>query len=197
MQLNTPMNSSSADGSRVVVVSGARVPPMRSDDDGYATGDILERDSLPRGHPWSFRIADRAVEKTCRWSLFTSGEAVVGGLLALTEEARKIGATPRWLGYVGVTDVDAAAEQVRRLGEAVHIPPTEIPSISCFSVVSDPQMATFVLFKLLERPQEVPGEVGRPGSVGWHELISSDPEKAFAFYCELLAGKKGRPPSTQ
>ena len=36
--LNMPTNSSSADGSRVVLVSGARVPPMRSDADGCAAG---------------------------------------------------------------------------------------------------------------------------------------------------------------
>jgi predicted enzyme related to lactoylglutathione lyase len=125
------------------------------------------------------------------YALFTSGEAVVGGLLALTEESRKIGATPRWLGYVGVTDVDAAAEQVRRLGGAVHIPPTEVPGISRLSVVSDPQMATFVLSKRLDRPQELLGYVGSPGSVGWHELISSDPDKAFAFYRDLFGWEKG------
>ena len=125
------------------------------------------------------------------YTLFTSGEAVVGGLLALTEDARKIGAMPRWLGYVGVTDVDAAAGQVRRLGGSVHIPPTEVPGISRFSVVADPQMATFVLFKLLDRPREVPAEPARPGSVGWHQLISSDPEKAFAFYRELFGWEKG------
>jgi hypothetical protein len=34
--LNMPTNSSSADGSGVVPQSGARVPPMRSDDDGCA-----------------------------------------------------------------------------------------------------------------------------------------------------------------
>jgi hypothetical protein len=34
--LNTPTNSSSADGSRVVLKNGARVPPMRSDGNGCA-----------------------------------------------------------------------------------------------------------------------------------------------------------------
>ena len=36
--LNMPTNSLSADGSGVVLVSGARVPPMRSDGDGCAAG---------------------------------------------------------------------------------------------------------------------------------------------------------------
>ncbi len=86
--------------------------------------------------------------------------------------------------------MDAAAGQVRRLGGAVHIPPTKVPGISRFSVVADPQMATFVLFKVLSPPRST-GRAGRPGSVGWHELISSDPEKAFAFYRELFGWEKG------
>ena len=36
--LNMPTNTSSADGSRVVLKNGARVPPMRSDVDGCAVG---------------------------------------------------------------------------------------------------------------------------------------------------------------
>ncbi len=72
----------------------------------------------------------------------------------------------------------------------MHIPPTKVPGISRFSVVADPQMATFVLFKVLSPPRST-GRAGRPGSVGWHELISSDPEKAFAFYRELFGWEKG------
>ncbi len=124
------------------------------------------------------------------YTLFTAAETAVGGMLGLPEDARKTGATPRWLGYVGVTDVDAAAERVRRLGGAVHVPPTEVPGFSRFSVVADPQMATFVLFKRLDRTHE-PAQPGSPGSVGWHELITADPEKAFAFYRELFGWEKG------
>src|SRR5690242_10541079 len=44
--LNMPTNSSSADGSRVVLKNGARVPPMRSDDDGCAAGLASSRPAL-------------------------------------------------------------------------------------------------------------------------------------------------------
>ena len=40
----------------------------------------------------------------------------------LPEEARKMGATPRWMGYVGVNDVDATADRIKRLGGAVYVP---------------------------------------------------------------------------
>jgi hypothetical protein len=43
--------------------------------------------------------------------------------------------------------VDAAADRIERFGGAVHVPPQDILYVSRFSVVSDPQMATFALFK--------------------------------------------------
>jgi predicted enzyme related to lactoylglutathione lyase len=48
---------------------------------------------------------------------------------------------PSWLGYVGVNDVDAAADRIKRLGGTVYVPPTDIANISRISVAVDPQMA--------------------------------------------------------
>jgi uncharacterized protein len=48
------------------------------------------------------------------YTLFTVGSTLVGGLMGLPEDARKMGATPRWMGFVGVNDVDAAAERIER-----------------------------------------------------------------------------------
>src|ERR1039457_2381117 len=61
--------------------------------------------------------------------LFTAGEASVSGLMNLPEDARNIGAKPRWIGYVGVDDVDATVDRVNQLGGAVHVP--QIGRASC------------------------------------------------------------------
>jgi uncharacterized protein len=124
------------------------------------------------------------------YSLFTVGEAAVGGMLDLPEEARKTGALPQWLGYVGVDDVDAAAQCVALLGGAVKAPPMDVPNISRFVVVADPQMATLVLLKWLNPVPEQAADLGTPGRVGWHELLTSDRDKAFAFYADLFGWKK-------
>lgn len=123
------------------------------------------------------------------YTLVTVGEAAVGGIVDLPEEARRTGATPQWLGYVGVDDVDAAAARVALLGGAVHVPPTDVPNISRFAVVADPQMATFVLLKWLNFVPEQAADPRTPGRVGWHELLSSDWQKAFAFYADLFGWK--------
>jgi uncharacterized protein len=136
---------------------------------------------------WSAQDASMAGHA---YILFTAGGAAVAGLMSLPEDARESGFRPSWLGYVGVDDVNAAAERIEELGGAVHVPPTDIPNVSRFSVAVDPQMATFALFKWLNPGHEQPAELGTPGRVGWHELLAADWEKAWAFYRELFGWQK-------
>jgi uncharacterized protein len=119
------------------------------------------------------------------YTLFTVGEAAVSGLMELSQDARKMGLRPSWLGYVGVDDVDSTADRIAKLGGAVHVPPTSIPNISRFSVAVDPQMATFALFKWLQEGQQI-AALSAPGRVGWHELLAADVEKAWTFYRDLF-----------
>jgi len=72
----------------------------------------------------------------------------------------------------------------------VHVPPTDVPGISRFSIVADPQMATLALVKGLNAGQVQSAELGAPCRVGWHELLAADWEKAFAFYGELFGWQK-------
>jgi predicted enzyme related to lactoylglutathione lyase len=65
------------------------------------------------------------------------------GLMAST----KAGVPPMWLPYVAVADADAAAERTRRLGGAVHVPPSDIPGIGRFAVLADPAGAAFAVLK--------------------------------------------------
>jgi uncharacterized protein len=126
------------------------------------------------------------------YTLFTAGGAAVSGLMELPKEATTSGLRPSWLGYVGVDDVDAAANRIEELGGAVHVPPTEIPNVSRFSIAVDPQMATIALLKWLNGDQQQPAELDAPGRVGWHELLAADWEQAFAFYRELFGWQKAQ-----
>ena len=124
------------------------------------------------------------------YSLFTTGDSPVAGLMNVPEGARRTGVTPQWMGYVGVDDVDAAVDRIKQLGGAVYVPPTDLPNISRFSVVADPQMATLALVKGQNSGRAQSAELGAPGRVGWHELLATDWEKAFAFYGELFGWQK-------
>jgi hypothetical protein len=124
------------------------------------------------------------------YTLFTAGGAPVSGLMSLPEDASQLGFRPSWLGYVGVNDVDAVADGIKRLGGTVHVPPQDVPSVSRFSIAVDPQVATIAILQWLDAAQEQPPDMDAPGRVGWHELLAADWEKAWAFYSELFAWRK-------
>jgi uncharacterized protein len=123
------------------------------------------------------------------YTVLTAGEVPVGGLMDLPEEGRRLGATPRWLGYVVVDDIDATAGQIRRRGGAVLLPPTD-SNIGRVSVVADPQKATFALVEGLTYGPQQPGGLDELGHVGWHELLAQDRSRIFDFYGELFDWQK-------
>jgi hypothetical protein len=124
------------------------------------------------------------------YNLFSIGDYPVAGLMTLPEDARRTGAAPHWIGYVGVDDVDAAVSRIKQLGGTVYVPPTDVPNISRFSVVADPQMATLALVKGLKSGRAQSAALAARGCVGWHELLAADWEKAIAFYGELFGWQK-------
>ena len=123
------------------------------------------------------------------YTVLTAGEVPVGGLMDLPEEGRRLGATPRWLGYVAVDDIDDTAAQIRRRGGAVMLPPTD-SNIGRVSVVADPQMANFALVSGLTYGQPQSTGLDEMGRVGWHELLAQDRNKIFDFYGELFGWQK-------
>jgi len=123
------------------------------------------------------------------YTLFTAGKVPTAGLMELPDEGRKMGAMPRWMGYVGVRDVHAAADRIKRLGGAVYVPPTDT-NIGRISVVADPRGATF---GVIDRPQvtlQQSTDSGKPGRIGWHELLATDVAEEVAFYCELFGWQR-------
>jgi uncharacterized protein len=123
------------------------------------------------------------------YTLFTSGRTPVSGLMGLPEEAQRMGATARWMGYVSVDNAEAAVGQLKRLGGAVYVPPTD-SNIGRISVVADPQTATLALIEGLGSGQRRPPESNKPGRVGWQELLTTDWRKAFPFYGELFGWRQ-------
>jgi predicted enzyme related to lactoylglutathione lyase len=124
------------------------------------------------------------------YTLLSAGDTPVAGLMALDKEACDAGARPAWIGYIGVSDVDANAGRITRTGGKLHVPPTDIPNIGRFAMVSDPQGAVFNLFKPVSDMPAAPADPATPGTIGWHELMAADGEKAFAFYADLFGWTK-------
>jgi uncharacterized protein len=126
------------------------------------------------------------------YTMLKSGGANAAGLFELTDEMTKMGAQPAWVGYIGVENVDKAAEKVKSLGGAVHRPPSDIPHVGRFAIVADPQGAMFALFQPEDASQEGPApQEGEAGRTAWNELYTSDWKKGFDFYSAMFGWTKG------
>ena len=128
------------------------------------------------------------------YRLFSVGGTPVAGLMELPLDGRKKGATPRWMGYVAVEDLDGVVDQLRRLGGTVYVPPMD-SNVGRLAVVADPQPASLALIKGLKYGNPAGGP-GGPGCVGWHELLAADAKAAFEFYANLLGWRKAEPMTT-
>lgn len=74
------------------------------------------------------------------------GDEHIGGIYQMTAEDGD--APSHWMAYVAVDDVDAKAKLAAELGGKLCVPPTDIPNVGRFCVITDPTGATFSLVKL-------------------------------------------------
>jgi predicted enzyme related to lactoylglutathione lyase len=126
------------------------------------------------------------------YKLLKRGAAMYGGLMAVPEDAKKMGARPSWLGYIDVDDCDAYAEKIKAAGGRVYKEPTDVPGMLRFAAVGDPHGAGFMIMKPFGGP---PPDGGVPapdsqGTVGWRELHAGNGAEAFDFYAKLFGWKK-------
>ncbi|MFP3836157.1 hypothetical protein SCA31_24990, partial [Chryseobacterium sp. SIMBA_028] len=73
-------------------------------------------------------------------------------------------------------------------GGSVRRPPEDIPTVGRFAVVADPSGAVLCIMTPLpmENDDGWEPEMGTPGHVGWHELMSGDWQQAFDFYEKIF-----------
>lgn len=111
-----------------------------------------------------------------------AGPAGIGGIMAIPPNAAAMGARPAWDAYISTADVDSHVAQVVQAGGRLCMAPTDIPGVGRFAVVADPQGATFNLMSGLQGDGPPPVPPGTPGHMGWHELMATDLDAAWAFY---------------
>ena len=119
--------------------------------------------------------------------MWTTPAGAMGGTMQLPPNVQ---APPHWLGYVSTPDIAATAARAQGLGATVLRPPTPIPSVGAFAVLTDPQGAMFALFTPEGDAQRPEGPAGI-GEFSWFELATSDHRAAFDFYGALFGWTKG------
>jgi len=118
---------------------------------------------------------------------FNTKSGPAGGLMVLSDDAKRMGAPPNWLIYVGTPNVDDTAQRVAQLRGRVLKQPADIPGTGRYAVVQDPFGATFGLYTpQTPRPDREPGL----GDWSWFELYTPNPEGAWNFYQSLFGWEK-------
>ncbi|MEK7469236.1 MAG: VOC family protein [Planctomycetota bacterium] len=104
----------------------------------------IEKEKRWYGEVFGWKFQDMPVPGMGTYTLVKSEGTDVGGMMQKPPGAP---GPAMWIGYVFVTDVDASAAQVKKLGGKLWVEPTDIPNIGRFSVCADPAGATFALYK--------------------------------------------------
>jgi uncharacterized protein len=124
-----------------------------------------------------------------RYMLFGKDGKDVGGIMTWAAAGAQ-GMAPEWMAHIHTAKLDEELKSVVADGGTVIKPAQDIPGVGRFAVVLDPQRAKYLLFEP-GRSYAAPrlGQM-EAGSVGWHELLTDDAEKAFAYYSKHYGWQK-------
>jgi len=126
---------------------------------------------------WRYEVMD--LGDMGPYPMIYAGERGLGGVVAMPADA---GAPSHWIAYVTADDVDDAARRGDAAGGATCVPPTAIPNVGRFAVLTDPAGAVISPFVSASGAQ--PEEAGPPpaGTVCWNELLTTDAASSLRFY---------------
>ncbi|MCB2129445.1 MAG: VOC family protein [Rhodobacteraceae bacterium] len=136
------------------------------------------------GHVMGWKVQDAGMPGF-DYLLAKAGDNMVAGMMSAPDMPTF------WMIYFSVLDCDKAAKAIAKAGGNIHREPTDIPGTGRFAIVTDPQGA---VFGILAPADSDAGEAFKPMAAGhgrWHELMTSDPEDALAFYSKQFGWKAG------
>jgi predicted enzyme related to lactoylglutathione lyase len=126
---------------------------------------------------WKTRDMDMGPMGT--YTVLSAGGTDIGGIAKLEHGA------PGWLAYCTVPDVDAAAAKAAKAGARVEVPPTDIPDVGRFAILTDQEGARIAPFRPLSETAEPEGQPAL-GTFCWNELTVRDPQAATALYRDVF-----------
>jgi predicted enzyme related to lactoylglutathione lyase len=118
------------------------------------------------------------------YTTFNIGNVGMAGMLTIPGHVA-------WIGYIVVDDVDAHVEKIVEAGGKLWKPATDVPGMLRFAVMSDPQGAAIAIFTpnpAMPSPERPAAPT--PGTIGWHELYTTDLDAGFSFYNKLFGWTK-------
>jgi predicted enzyme related to lactoylglutathione lyase len=129
---------------------------------------------------------------TMDYRMVNAGDEPVAGIFRLTDDMCRQGASPCWMMYLGVDDVDGCVAAIRSSGGSVLLPAFDIADVGRIAMVSDPQGAAFYVMRGASDENGTACDPERAGHGAWHELHAADGSKAAEFYTANFGwGKSG------
>jgi predicted enzyme related to lactoylglutathione lyase len=129
-------------------------------------------------------------DSTMDYRMISAADGLVGGVFRLTEDMCRQGASPCWMMYIGVDDVDACVTAIIAVGGAVQMPAFDIPNVGRIAMVSDPQGAPLYVMRGFSNEMSTVCDPNRVGHGAWHELHAADGPKATEFYSTQFGWNK-------
>ena len=118
------------------------------------------------------------------YRMFTRNGKIVCAASKQRPEQAEAGVPPMWNVYFTVSDVDLKAKEAEAAGGTVHAQPFDVFDAGRMAVVADPAGAFFCLWQAKDNIGSY--VLKEPNTLTWPECGSTDPEKAKAFYAQLL-----------
>lgn len=131
---------------------------------------------------WSY--ADRPMGPGEMYSMAQVRGRDVAAIFPQRPEMKAAGAPPFWQSYISVTNVDETAAKVEKLGGKLMMPTMDVFDAGRMALIQDPTGAMVALWQ--PKKNIGAGLVGDPGSFCWAELMTTDTDRAAAFYTSLL-----------
>lgn len=117
------------------------------------------------------------------YRMIVAPDGNAGGMLQLDAAMLAAGASPTWLAYFGVDDVDARVASIVGEGGKVMVPAWDAAGVGRIAMVTDPQGVPFYVMRgATEGATSTVYQRRGMGHVGWNELFAPDAEAALGFY---------------
>ena len=154
----------------------------------FAWYELMTSDTKAAGKFYSdvvgWTTAEMPSADGMQYTTFNIGNVGMAGMLTIPGHVA-------WIGYISVDDVDAHIPKIVEAGGKLWKPATDVPGMLRFAVLSDPQGAAIAVFTPnpnMPSPQRPAPPT--PGTIGWHELYTTDIEAGFDFYNKIFGWTK-------
>src|SRR5919106_6122021 len=151
---------------------------------GLATSDVAAAKAF-YGGVFGWEAKDLQARAAGAYTMLRCGPEDVAILYRQQPEARAAGAPPHWTSYISVEDAGTTAARAGELGgAAVFREPFDVLDAGRVAAIRDPTGAIVSLWQ--PRSQIGATLVNDVGALCWNELVTTDAERAKAFFGELL-----------